>query len=68
MRRVWATLGWMKANLTWSIPAAMLLGLVLGSLGYVIQIQTSAWHNKFVDRCFGTLETLETPALAGDQA
>jgi ACR3 family arsenite efflux pump ArsB len=38
------------------------------ALAYVIQIQTSAWCNKFVDRCFGALEQVETPALARDRA
>jgi predicted Na+-dependent transporter len=38
------------------------------ALAYVIQIQTSAWCNKFVDRCFGELESLETPVLAGERA
>jgi ACR3 family arsenite transporter len=38
------------------------------ALAYVIQLQTSAWCNKFVDRCFGELESLETAALVRDQA
>jgi ACR3 family arsenite efflux pump ArsB len=38
------------------------------ALAYVIQIQTSAWCNKFVDHCFGALEQVETPALARDGA
>ena len=38
------------------------------ALAYVIQIQTSAWCNKFVDRCFGELESLNAPVLVRDQA
>jgi NADH:ubiquinone oxidoreductase subunit B-like Fe-S oxidoreductase len=38
------------------------------ALAYVIQIQTSAWCNKFVDRCFGAQEAVEAPALAPEQA
>ena len=38
------------------------------ALAYVIQIQTSAWCNKFVDRCFGAREPVEAPALAGEGA
>jgi ACR3 family arsenite transporter len=38
------------------------------ALAYVIQIQTSAWCNKFVDRCFGEAEHVETPVLARDGA
>ena len=42
------------------------------ALAYVIQIQTSAWCNKFVDRCFGAQQAAaaetETPALAPEQA
>jgi predicted Na+-dependent transporter len=34
------------------------------ALAYVIQIQTSAWCNRFVDRCFGAREPLEEPGLA----
>ena len=30
--RFWATLAWFKANLIWSIPASMLLGLAFGAL------------------------------------
>ncbi|MFN2292504.1 MAG: arsenic resistance protein [Anaerolineae bacterium] len=36
------------------------------ALAYVIQIQTSAWCNKFVDRCFGVREPVEGPALVSD--
>ena len=32
MRRVWAVLTWLKANLVWSIPVAMLLGLAFGAV------------------------------------
>ena len=32
MTRFWAVLEWLKANLIWSIPAAMLLGLAFGAL------------------------------------
>ena len=38
------------------------------ALAYVIQIQTSAWCNKFVNRCFGAPETVEAPALAVKRA
>jgi ACR3 family arsenite efflux pump ArsB len=38
------------------------------ALAYVIQIQTSAWCNRFVDRCFGEREPSESPALAGEGA
>ena len=38
------------------------------ALAYVIQIQTSAWCNKFVDRCFGQMESLDAPVLVRDQA
>jgi predicted Na+-dependent transporter len=41
---------------------------LLIALAYVIQIQTSAWCNKFVNRCFGEPEPASTPALAHDQA
>ncbi|MFN2167994.1 MAG: hypothetical protein ACK2U9_17265, partial [Anaerolineae bacterium] len=30
--RFWSVLEWLKANLTWSIPAAMLLGLAFGAV------------------------------------
>ena len=30
-KRVWAVLAWLKANLVWSIPVAMLLGLAFGA-------------------------------------
>jgi len=35
------------------------------ALAYVIQLQTSAWCNRFVDRCFGERTESESPALAG---
>ena len=38
------------------------------ALAYVIQLQTSAWCNKFVDRCFGELESVDTTALVRDRA
>ena len=38
------------------------------ALAYVIRLQTSAWCNKFVDRCFGALESQDTPVLVRDQA
>jgi predicted Na+-dependent transporter len=38
------------------------------ALAYVIQIQTSAWCNRFVDRCFGQYQQPEAPALAHERA
>jgi ACR3 family arsenite efflux pump ArsB len=38
------------------------------ALAYVIQLQTSAWCNKFVDRCFGSRQEGESPALVGREA
>jgi ACR3 family arsenite transporter len=38
------------------------------ALAYVIQLQTSAWCNRFVDRCFGSREEVELPALAAEEA
>ena len=38
------------------------------ALAYVIQIQTSAWCNKFVDRCFGASERPELPILEPERA
>ena len=38
------------------------------ALAYVIQIQTSAWCNKFVDRCFGIRQEAKSRALAGEEA
>lgn len=38
------------------------------ALAYVIQIQTSAWCNKFVNRCFGEPEQSESLALAPERA
>lgn len=38
------------------------------ALAYVIQLQTSAWCNKFVDRCFGSRQQAESPALVGEEA
>jgi len=32
IKRLWIVLAWLKANLIWSIPAAMLLGLAFGAL------------------------------------
>ena len=32
MNRIWTVLGWLKTNLVWSIPAAMLLGLAFGAV------------------------------------
>ena len=31
------------------------------ALAYVIQLQTSAWCNKFVDKCFGSRQVAEVP-------
>ena len=38
------------------------------ALAYVIQLQTSAWCNKFVDRCFGGRQEVESRALVGEEA
>ena len=38
------------------------------ALAYVIQLQTSAWCNKFVDRCFGDRQEAELPVLAAEEA
>jgi ACR3 family arsenite efflux pump ArsB len=38
------------------------------ALAYVIQIQTSAWCNKFVDRCFGASEQSESRILEPERA
>ena len=38
------------------------------ALAYVIQLQTSAWCNKFVDRCFGDIQEAELPVLAAEEA
>ena len=38
------------------------------ALAYVIQIQTSAWCNKFVSRCFGEIQEPESPVLVGEGA
>jgi hypothetical protein len=38
------------------------------ALAYGIQLQTSAWCNKFVDRCFGSRREVESPALVGEEA
>jgi predicted Na+-dependent transporter len=38
------------------------------ALAYVIQIQTSAWCNKFVDQCFGASEQPESPILEPERA
>jgi predicted Na+-dependent transporter len=38
------------------------------ALAYVIQLQTSAWCNRFVDRCFGSRQKVESPALVGKEA
>ena len=38
------------------------------ALAYVIQIQTSAWCNKLINRCFGEPEQSESPALAPERA
>ena len=34
------------------------------ALAYVIQIQTSAWCNRIIDRCFGSIEEVESMAEA----
>jgi predicted Na+-dependent transporter len=38
------------------------------ALAYVIQIQTSAWCNKIVNRCFGEPEQPESASLALEHA
>jgi ACR3 family arsenite efflux pump ArsB len=38
------------------------------ALAYVIQIQTSAWCNKLVNRCFGEPAPSESPILAPERA
>ncbi|NIV38644.1 MAG: arsenic resistance protein [Anaerolineae bacterium] len=38
------------------------------ALAYVIQIQTSAWCNKLINRCFGEPEQTESPSLATERA
>jgi ACR3 family arsenite efflux pump ArsB len=38
------------------------------ALAYVIQLQTSAWCNKFVDKCFDNRQGAELPALAAEEA
>jgi hypothetical protein len=38
------------------------------ALAYVIQLQTSAWCNKFVDKCFGDRQEVESPALVAEEA
>jgi predicted Na+-dependent transporter len=38
------------------------------ALAYVIQIQTSAWCNKLINRCFGEPVQAESPALATERA
>jgi ACR3 family arsenite transporter len=38
------------------------------ALAYVIQIQTSAWCNKIVNRCFGEPEQFESPSLTLEHA
>ena len=38
------------------------------ALAYVIQIQTSAWCNKLVNRCFGEPERPEPSSLAPERA
>jgi ACR3 family arsenite efflux pump ArsB len=37
------------------------------ALAYVIQLQTSAWCNKFVDKCFGARQEVNTPAMAAEE-
>jgi ACR3 family arsenite efflux pump ArsB len=48
-------------------PQGSEIALII-ALAYVIQIQTSAWCNKFVDRCFGPRHKVEAPVLASEQA
>lgn len=38
------------------------------ALAYVIQIQTSAWCNRFVDHCFGVREETEPTVLVTERA
>jgi ACR3 family arsenite efflux pump ArsB len=37
------------------------------ALAYVIQLQTSAWCNKFFDKCFGARQEVNTPAVAAKE-
>ena len=37
------------------------------ALAYVIQLQTSAWCNKFVDKCFGSRQKADSPTLVGEE-
>jgi ACR3 family arsenite transporter len=38
------------------------------ALAYVIQLQTSAWCNRFVDRCFGSRQEAALPVPVGKEA
>ena len=38
------------------------------AMAYVIQLQTSAWCNKFVNRCFGETKQSESPSLTLERA
>jgi ACR3 family arsenite transporter len=38
------------------------------ALAYVIQLQTSAWCNRFVDRCFGSRQVVKLPAPVAEEA
>jgi ACR3 family arsenite transporter len=38
------------------------------ALAYVIQLQTSAWCNKFVDKCFGSRQEVGAVELVGEEA
>ena len=62
-------------NLSISLAIAMIafgqqgaeIALII-ALAYVIQIQTSAWCNKLVNRCFGASQPSESPVLAPERA
>ena len=38
------------------------------ALECVIQLQTSAWCNRFADRCFGSRQEVELPVPVGEEA
>jgi ACR3 family arsenite efflux pump ArsB len=48
-------------------PQGAEIALII-ALAYVIQIQTSAWCNKIVNRCFGEPQQSESPVLAPERA
>ena len=40
-----------------NLSIALAIALII-ALAYIIQLQTSAWCNRLVDRCFGVPETV----------